>query len=245
MSREEDLPLYKHFSALYQQTIAGESRFGVMEESKRELFCKILSADIESEKRQREFFIGNIFQMLLVALISTTVLWLTINFFHQGSGGIHLFAQLIAQILGGFVFYLGLRIYRKRLYSSFFSLNEFLQRLIIFIGTGMCTKDVLNQAGYAQFFDNNYIDSELMHFKSLIIQSINDWQESGMDCESGLISVHHKMEHFLHAKNKKMESAASLMRLIVMAVFFLSSYLINIVILLQTYISDSFYTPST
>ena len=243
--KNENLPIYKHFTELYERIKDVGKKSGHVDEEKKRLFCQILSADLRAEKKLREYIVNNIAQMSLIGLIILGVFWMTIFQFEMKNNMGHFYFQLIMQIFGVALFTVTLKRTRKKYLGPFTYISSRLQLLIIYCCSGYSIQKVLSESKFHTLVDAKFTNSELEQLNNLIIQSIRGWQLSGLDPEQDLIFIHKKMELFFESLNKKCERVASFWRLASLTVFYLGSYLVNILILLQTFLNDSFYTPST
>jgi hypothetical protein len=240
--KNASLPLYKHFTAHYEKVSETAKRSGDFDESKMKVFCDILSSDLSGERQQRQFLANNIIQMILIGFVILLVLYMTIYFFRNGDNHSHMWSQLFIQIVGALLFYIGITKYRNRVMMPFMHVSQTLQSLIIFSTSGLSVQEILALSQFRTLLEKNYTDKELSRFKGVIIKTVNYWRESGEDCERELRSIHLKMENHLSLLNEKVMRAASSWRLIILSIFYLSSYLINIMILLETYLGESFYS---
>ena len=233
---------YKHFTRQYSKISELLKSTGNYGQENLRLFLDVLVKDLENEKKLRQFIVENYFQMGLIGIITGVVLFVTLSFFNSSTHFYHIYLHLFVEAMGGFLFYVLLKKCRLRLLGPFMQINQILQSLIIFCSSGLSTQEVLTFCNYNDLTELETEKYELGQFKEQIIKCIQFWRDNGHDCELELKNIHGRMEeHFLQI-NKKIERIASGVKLGILSIFFLGSYLLNILILLQTFLSDSFYT---
>lgn len=241
---EDDLPIYKHFSKQYESILEVTRQTGSLEESKLKRFHEVLAEDIKVEKTQREFMISNILQMLLIGFITAFVMLLANNYINVGQSALQIYVHCLIELFGFALFIYLVHKSRGRAYKEFVELNQVVQSLSVYCSSGVSVSDAISLSGYNHVADRFYKGQQLEIFRKRLTQSIGIWLESGVDCEEDLKNLLSKLSGYFIDLNKKNKRIVSSLRLFVMAIFFLGSYLVNTLILLQTFISESFYTPT-
>ena len=240
---EDELPIYKHFSKQYERILEVTRHTGNLDESKLKRFHEVLAEDLKAEKSQREFMISNIFQMLLIGFITAFVMLFANSFINVGRGYTQIYIHCFVELFGFCLFIFLVHKSRGRSFKDFIELNQVVQGLSVYCSSGVSVNDAISFSGYNQVVDRSYKGQQLEIYRERMISTVGIWLESGLDCEEDLKNLLGKLsDHFveLNERNKRKVSA---LRLLVMAVFFLGSYLVNTLILLQTFLGESFYTP--
>lgn len=240
-----DLPKggeYKNFSSNWLSIAQSMKETGAYDEENIKLFEDILDKDIQSEKKLRDFYIGQIMQMLLVGAMMAAVLLFTLFTFGENLEMKYFYAQIFFQAVGLFLFTYLIRKKREKLFESFFSLTPSIQMMLFFHRSGLSVSGVFELAQIELVHKKHYPEEELEQVKNNFLQSVGHWKEYGTDIHDEMLRIYKRSVSFFDLLVVKLRRSVSGFRILILAIFFLGTYLINMLILLQTFMEKSFYT---
>jgi len=235
---------YKHFLDQYQAISRVQKMTGSFGQENLKLFLNVLASDIQVERKLRQFMMENLLQMSAIGVITFVVLMVTLKFFDTSSAVNHLYIHVLTELLGGGIFFFLLQKYRDVTLGPIKKYYQTLQGLIILGTSGLSTQEVLSTCNYMSFCRRKDNDLELVNLHRRIRQCVEAWRDHGDDCEVELKSIHQRTQEHLDILNDKVMRFATILKMGVLSLFFLGSYLTNILILLQTYLGESFYTQA-
>lgn len=233
---------YKHFSSNWVSIAQTMKETGVYDEENIKLFEDILEKDIQTEKRLRDFFIGQLSQMLLLGAMMAAVLLFTLHAFGEKLELGYFYAQIFFEILGLALFIYLIKKKRQKLFKSFFSLTPSIQMMLFFHRSGLGVAGVLELSKIEFIHQKVYPETELEQVKKNFLESVIHWKEHGVDIHDEMLRIYRRSVSFFDLLVTKLDRSVSSVRILILAVFFLGAYLVNMLILLQTFIEKSFYT---
>ena len=243
LSSGEELPKYKHFTGQYFKILDVFRLSGVVDENKLKRFCEILSKDIHGERKLRETLWENFIQMAIIGVITMAVMYLAGTFLQTELLNKHLFFHFGIQVFGLIVFIVLINHSRKKLFKDFLVFHQVVQSISFLCVSGMCTQETISVSGYSDIIDFNYKNQQLNQCKDRLIELVRFWLDSGQDIEMEVMTLLDKMSDFYLNLSKIHERRVSAIRLAILSLLYLGSYLINTLILMQTFLTESFYTP--
>ena len=233
---------YKYFHELWFVICKISQQTGNFSDVTLKNFKLILERDLKIEKELRNFIINNLFQMVVVGIMTNTVLITLGLSFEFSDFKKHLCIQIFIQLLGILFFILAINSFKKKIFKDCIELTVLIQKLIILGQSGLSFGEVVEISGLKNIHQLKFQDRELLQFKEMIVLLAETWRIEGKEISFELQKLLNNFDDYYGVLKQKMMRIASSARLIFISLFFLGGYLVNILILLQTIVEKSFYT---
>lgn len=232
-----DLPQYKNYTALLNDLLSSQRRFGVPLKQALSELREFLRHEGKFSRKWDEERQGGVMQLLMMAFISWLFIYISLGILEVNLAWWMWPFLLGSHFSGGFIYYAGLQKISSRFFDQLLTFQEVVFRFRVFRRSGLPAQTILHKVAPG---DLDQLGVALSELRQQLFELIHQWRESGVALEQELKGLEDEIGLRLELGRDRALKWEKALRLGVLILFYVVPYLGHLFFLLASLSGDSY-----